>query len=146
MTFVVPTNFRQLPPVWEMSQPFHFDVVGEIAYDTDAVTWVRNHILAVLLTNPKERVMRPTYGAGIFNFVWEPDDPLTQAQIISTVQQAVARWEPNVNLNKIEFVPQQDFSGVATLDIAFSLGPTSSTHTVSISLGGEGVEITTRSS
>ena len=26
--------------------------------------------------------MRPTYGAGIFNFVWEKDDLLSEAQII----------------------------------------------------------------
>ena len=146
MTFIVPSNFRQLPSVWEMSQPFNIDSVGEVAYDTDPVTWVRNHILAVLLTNPGERVMRPTYGAGIFNFVWENDDLLTQAQIISAVQQAVALWEPNATLNNLDFAQQPDFSGIASLNIEFSVGTNPTVHAFTISLGGQGVEITARSS
>ena len=127
MTFLVPTNFRQLPPVFEMAQPFNIDAIGEVAYDTDPAAWARNHILAILLTSPGERVMRPGYGAGIFNFVWENDDQLVQAQIINNIRQAVAVSEPNILLQTVAFVPQPDFSGVVTLDIAFSVGasPTS---------------------
>lgn len=141
MSFVVPTNFRQLPPVWEMSQPFSIDSAAEVSYDTDPVIWARNHILAVLLTNPGERVMRPTYGAGIFSFVWENDDPLAEQTIINAVQTAVATWEPNVTLNTINFVPQPDFSGIVMLDIAFSVGNPPTSYSVTISLGGTGIEV-----
>lgn len=143
MSFIVPTNnFRQLPPVWEMAQPFNIDVLGEVTYDTDPVAWARNHILAVLLTNPGERVMRPTYGAGIFGFVFQNDDPLTEQQMILAIQQAVAAFEPNITLNTVEFVPQPDFSGTVLLDIAFSVGASPTPHSVTITLGGTGVEVT----
>ena len=138
MTFLSPTNFRQLPEVWEMAQPFNIDVVGEVAYDTDPAAWARNHILALLLTSPGERVMRPGYGAGIYNFVWENDDQLVQAQIIANIRQAVAMSEPNITLQTLQFVQQPDFSGVVTLDISFSVGASPTTYT--ISLGGPGVE------
>jgi uncharacterized protein len=144
VSFIVPTNFRQLPPVWEVAQPFNIDATGGVAYDIDPVVWARNHILAVLLTNPGERVMRPTYGAGIFDFVWENDDPLTEQTIISSVQNAVKLWEPNVTINEIDFVPQPDFSGVVVLDIHFTVGMSPTTYTVTISLGGTGVEVTAR--
>ena len=143
MSFIVPTNFRQLPPVWEMAQPFNIDAAGEVAYDTDPVAWARNHILAILLTNPGERVMRPSYGAGIFNFVWENGDPLIENQIINDVQQAVAVWEPNVTINQIDFIPQPDYSGVVMLDIQFSVGSAPTTYSVTVTLGGVGVEVTT---
>jgi uncharacterized protein len=141
VTFLTPTNFRQLPPVWEISQPFHIDAAAEVAYDTDPVIWARNHILAVLLTNPGERVMRPTYGAGIFNFVWENDDPLAEQTIINTVQAAVAAWEPSITLNAVNFVPQPNFSGVVNLNIEFSVGTPPTAYSVTISLGGQGIEI-----
>jgi phage baseplate assembly protein W len=143
VSFIVPTNFRQLPPVWEMAQPFNIDAAGEVAYDTDPVAWARNHILAILLTNPGERVMRPSYGAGIFNFVWENGDPLIENQIINDVQQAVAVWEPNVTINQIDFIPQPDYSGVVMLDIQFSVGSAPTTYSVTVTLGGVGVEVTT---
>ena len=142
MSFIPPTNFRQIPPVWEVSQPFNVDAAGEVAYDADPGLWARNHILAVLLTNPGERVMRPTYGAGIFNYVWDNQDPLVEQQIINDVQTAVAIYEPNVTINQIEFVPQPDFSGIVNLNIAFSVGAAPTTHNVTITLGGTGVEVT----
>jgi Bacteriophage baseplate protein W len=142
MSFITSSNFRQLPPVWEIAQPFNIDAAAEVAYDIDPVSWARNHILAVLLTSPGERVMRPNYGAGIFNFVWENDDVLTQQQIINDIRQAIAIWEPNVTLNTVEFVPQQDFSGIVNLNIEFSIGASSTVHSVTLSLGGTGVEIT----
>lgn len=142
MSFVVPINFRQLPPVWEMSQPFNIDATGEVAFDTDPAIWARNHILAILLTNPGERVMRGTYGAGIYNFVWENDDPLVEQQMITDIRQAVAAYEPNITLQQVAFVPQPDYSGVVTLDVAFSVGASPTVYTVTYSLGGTGVEIT----
>lgn len=142
MSFVLSSNFRQLPPTWEIAQPFNIDVTGEVAYDTDPVAWVRNHILAVLLTAAGERVMRPTYGAGVLAFVWEAQDPLVEQRMITQVQQAVANWEENVTLNNVQFVPQPDYSGIVKLEIAFSVGAAPTVHTVIITLGGTGVEVT----
>lgn len=141
MSFIVPTNFRQLPPVWEIALPFNIDAIGEVAYSDDPVIWARNHILAILLTSPGERVMRPTYGAGIFNFVWENSDPLLEQQIINDVQQAVALWEPNVTINNIEFLPEPDYSGIVMLDISFSVGSAPTVHNLSVTLGGTGIEV-----
>lgn len=141
MSFIVPSNFRQLPPVWEIAQPFNIDATGAVAYDVDPVAWARNHILAVLLTNPGERVMRPSYGVGIYSFVWENPDPLVEQQMLTNIRQAVNIWEPNVTLHELAFVPQPDFSGIMYLEISFSLGSAPTVHTVTFSLGGTGVEI-----
>lgn len=142
MSFTPPTNFRQLPQVWEMSQPFNIDATGEVAYETDPAVWARNHILAALLTSPGERVMRPTYGAGIFNYVWENQDPLIEQAIINEVQTVIGIYEPSVTLNLIQFIPQGDYSGVVVMDIQFSVGAAPTTHNVMITLGGTGVEVT----
>ena len=136
MSFIVPANSGQIPTTFEMSQPFNIDAVGEVAYDTDPMIWARNHIVALLLTNPGERVMRPTYGAGVLNYVWENDDLLSEAQMISTIQRAVASWETNITLNTIDFIPQPDFSGIVVLDIAFSIGSSASNVVVSLGSGG----------
>jgi Bacteriophage baseplate protein W len=141
MSFIVPTNFRQLPPVWETAQPFNINATGAVAYDVDPVSWARNHILAVLLTNPGERVMRPNYGVGIHGFVWENQDPLTEQQMLTTIQQAVNTWEPNITLHELRFVPQPEFSGIMDLEISFSVGAIPTIHVISFSLGGTGVEI-----
>jgi len=136
-----PPNFRQLPPVWEIKQPFQVGADGAIAFNRDPVAWAQDHILALLLTSPGERVMRPTYGAGMYRRVFETDNPVIEQQIISIVQAGVATWEPNVTLNEIQFVPQLDYSGIMELQIAFSIGGAPQLHTVTISLGGTGIEV-----
>lgn len=142
MSFIVPTNFRQLPPVWEIAQPFNIDATGAVAYDTDPVVWATNHILAVLLTQPGERVMRPSYGVGLHNFVFENQDPLVEQQMLTSVQQAINVWEPNITLHDLSFVPQPDYSGILYLNISFSVGNAPTVHRVTVSLGGTGLEIT----
>lgn len=144
MTFLIPANFRQLPPVWEVAQPFSIGVSGEVSYDTDPVKWATNHILAILLTNPGERVMRPSYGAGVYGFVWENQDPLIEQNIIATINTQLATYEPNITVNEVEFV-QSDISmmnGVVMLVVSFTVGNSPTTYTFSVSLNGSQVEIT----
>lgn len=146
MTFIVPSNFRQLPPVWEIAQPFRIDVNGAVAFDGDPARWAINHILALILTNPGERVMRPTYGVGVYSFVWENDDPIEEQNIITAINMGLATYEPNINVTEVEFVQQNQFTGIGTgivvLMISFTVGNSPTTHTFSIDIAGNQVEIT----
>lgn len=141
MTFVLPQGFRQLPPVWEIAQPFQVDGNGTIAFDTDPVQWVRNHILALLLTIPGERVMRPNYGIGIYSLVFQNADPLIEQQIISAVNIGVNMWEKNVNIIECKFAQTPDYSGILELDISFTVGSSPTVHSVGFTLGGSTVEL-----
>jgi uncharacterized protein len=141
MTFIVPTNFSQLPPVWEMSQPFQVDATGEIAFDTDPYMWARNHILALLLTNPGERVMRPSYGIGILNFVFENDNPIIETQLTTAINQSLAVWEPNITIQQCQFLPEPDYSGVVNLSLAFSVGSSPSIFSMAFTISGTTVAV-----
>lgn len=141
MTFVLPQGFRQIPPVWEMAQPFQISPDGAVAFDVDPVEWVRNHILALLLTIPGERVMRPNYGVGIYSLVFENDDPLIEQQIISAINIGVNMWEQNVNIVECDFAMTPQYTGVMQLNISFTVGSSPSVHSVGFTLGGSSVEI-----
>lgn len=143
MTFLIPANFRQLPPVWEMAQPFSIDASGEVAYDSDPVRWATNHILAILLTSAGERVMRPTYGAGVYGFVWENQDPLVEQNIVATINTQLATYEPNITVNEVEFVQTlAQMNGIVVLMVSFTVGNSPTTYTFTVSLNGSQVEIT----
>lgn len=61
-----------------ISIPFHFEN-GKVASTTDNNKIARQRIADVLATRGNERVMRPEYGAGISNLLFEPMDPLVFA-------------------------------------------------------------------
>jgi hypothetical protein len=142
MSFLTPSGFRQLPPVWEMAQPFRVDANGTVGFDADPARWATNHILALLLTNPGERVMRPTYGVGIYRFVWENDDPVTEQNFITAINMGLASYEPNINVTEVEFIRQPQYTGIVVLTIAFTVGNSPTSHTFSVDITGNQVEIT----
>lgn len=141
MTFVSGANYRARRPIWEMGQPFRIDVAGEIAYDTDPYLWARNHILALLLTNPGERVMRPTYGAGMRAFIFENNDPFVETQMLTDIQNQLSQYEPQITVKELSIVPQPPAWGVFDVRILFQVGNSPSLQTIAFSVGGQGLEV-----
>jgi hypothetical protein len=54
----------------------------------------------------------------------------------------LATYEPNINVNEVEFVRQPQFNGIMVLMISFTVGNSPTTHTFSVDITGNQVEIT----
>jgi phage baseplate assembly protein W len=67
------------------------------AYEED----VRESILIILQTNPGERVMRPTFGAGLRDFVFEPVNTTTMALLQTRVNDSLVDWEPRIDVESV---------------------------------------------
>lgn len=66
---------------------------------------VAQALRALLLTEPGERVGRPTYGVGLRRFLFLPNSVATRAQIQKAVTEAIARDEPRIALDAVEVLP-----------------------------------------
>jgi uncharacterized protein len=53
---------------------------------------MRAKVLQVLFTTPGERVNLPEFGCGLFDLVFEPNDPVLAAAMEFTIGQALTRW------------------------------------------------------
>lgn len=125
---------------WQLL-PVKLGVGGGVAYDTDPASWARNHILALLLTNPGERVMRPTYGTGLRAFIFENNDPFVEQTMATSIRQSLQSWEPNITINDVSMSPDPFNVGRANVDVHFSVGSSPTVHSVTFSLGGTGIEV-----
>lgn len=52
----------------------------------------------ILSTAPGERQMLPGFGCGIHNLVFAPNDPGTRGALAQSVRQALANWEPRIDV------------------------------------------------
>ena len=88
--------------------------------------------------------MRPTYGVGIYRFVFENDDPIEEQNIIADFNTQIATYEPNITITEVEFVRQSEpnYSGIVIMMISFTVGNSPTTYTFSVNLNGSQVEIT----
>jgi phage baseplate assembly protein W len=90
---------------------------GDIAtaeYEED----VRQAILIILQTNPGERVMRPDFGAGLRDFVFEPVNPTTMASLQTRVRDSLIDWEPRIDVQSV-VVTASDQLNALNIDIAY---------------------------
>jgi Bacteriophage baseplate protein W len=53
---------------------------------------LQGKIVQVLFTTPGERVNEPTFGCGLLNLVFDPNNPILAAAIEFTAGQALTRW------------------------------------------------------
>ncbi len=59
----------------------------------------------ILSTAPGERVMRPEFGCRIWDLLFEPVNANTLGLMAQATREAVAQWEPRVELEEVEVVP-----------------------------------------
>ena len=142
MSFVTPSsNYRILPATTEIDDPFRVDPFGSIAQTSDPFEVAKNHIIALLMTNPGERLMRPTYGAGVGLLVFGNNDPFVIQQLSLAVQRALQQWEPTLTMVTCDVVSIDPYNGLVNLRIAFTLNSVSQVHQVEFTFNGTGVEV-----
>jgi phage baseplate assembly protein W len=72
--------------------------VATAAHEED----VREAILIILGTRRNERVMRPDFGAGLEDFVFESMDTTTRETLKRRVREALIDWEPRIDVESVE--------------------------------------------
>lgn len=85
---------------------------------------IEQAIRIILCTIPGERVMRPEFGCRIHELVFAPHNPATEGLVIHYVREALARWEPRVDVLEVDVStdPQQD--GLLLVEIKYRIKDT----------------------
>lgn len=69
---------------------------------------IRQAIGIILRTAPGERVMRPDFGCGIHDLVFEVNSASTATRVATQVRQALLRWEPRINVSDVQVTAGED--------------------------------------
>jgi hypothetical protein len=84
---------------------------------------IRDAIWLVLATAPGERVMRPTFGAGVQAYVFESNSPLSRTRLASDISDALSRWEPRISVVSIA-VTEGDEPSLVNVSIDYTIRTT----------------------
>lgn len=83
-----------------MAFPFKQSNTSIPAAVTDAEL-VQQSLLQILNTNRGERVMRPSFGCNLQQYVFENNDELLEQLMRTEISSAISRWEPRAQLDNI---------------------------------------------
>ena len=67
------------------------------AYEED----VEQAIGIILETARNERIMRPHFGGGLHNYLFEGNSAVTHRSLEENVKQALLEWEPRITVEKV---------------------------------------------
>jgi uncharacterized protein len=85
---------------------------------------VREAIALILGTAPGDRPMRPEFGCGIHDYIFESIDAYTLGKIEQEIREALDRWEPRAEVLDVDVDLSQSADGVLLIDITYALRAT----------------------
>jgi phage baseplate assembly protein W len=94
--------------------------VAEAVYEED----IREAIRIILGTNPGERVMRPEFGAGLDQFLFEPVNVATVTRLQRQVREALVAWEPRIDVEEVTVTPQGSPPVVLLVELTYRVRAT----------------------
>ena len=103
--------------------PLQVDRRGGIALARDEQD-IDQAIQLILGTAPGERPMRPEFGCGVHDFVFDSIDAITIGRMEEAIRSALDRWEPRIQVQTLAFDLSGADSGLLTIDIGYTVRAT----------------------
>src|SRR5918997_53657 len=100
--------------------PLGVDRRGALALARDGED-VRQAISIILSTAPGERPMRPEFGCGVHDYVFDVLDAATLGQMETEVRRALERWEPRIDVLDVDFELDGNTDGPLAITIEYRL-------------------------
>jgi phage baseplate assembly protein W len=113
------------------------DARGELTWP-DLEESVRAAVQVILQTRPGEQLRRPEFGAGLADFLHEPNTLTTRQRIRERVAAALRRWEPRITVDVVEVREVTDTPAAVRVDIFYRLRRTGAPQRLGLTmeLGG----------
>lgn len=85
---------------------------------------VQDAIWIIVDTSANERLMRPDFGAGASDFVFESNSALKRADLASRIKEALIKWEPRIELTGVTVEEEAGIPSGVRVSIDYKLRAT----------------------
>lgn len=103
--------------------PLGVDRSGALALARDDDD-IRQAIWIILATAPGDRPMRPEFGCGMHDYVFDVIDAATLGRMETEIRHALERWEPRIDVINVDFELYPSSDGALSIGIEYRLRAT----------------------
>jgi hypothetical protein len=89
-------------------------------------TKIEQAMWLILSTAPGERLMRPSYGCGVHDLVFEPNTPQTEARIVDQVRSGLSLQEPRISVLDVTSETSSDNPSLLLIRIDYRINSNNS--------------------
>lgn len=98
--------------------PIGVGATGNLA-EAEGEDSIEQSILLILGTAPGERVMRPSFGCRIHDYVFHPNNASTASLVSYHVREALVKWEPRIDDMRVSAYPDSANDNVMLVDVTY---------------------------
>jgi phage baseplate assembly protein W len=91
-------------------------------------------LLDILMTDQRERVTLPEFGAGLSPFLFEPNTAATRRRIQERISTSLAQWEPRIAVESVDVDAEPDDPQAAVATVTYKLVATQTRERVSLNV------------
>ena len=106
---------------------------GTLSYPT-LENSIKQFIRVVLLTRPGEQLMRPRFGAGLSQYLHQPNTLETRRQIQDTVLDGLSKWEQRIVVDGVEIWDDDKEPDKISIEITYRVRRTGEQATTNVKL------------
>lgn len=114
-----------------LGQGFKFPVRlngrGGISYVSGEQS-IAEAIWIILSTPLRSRIMEPEFGCSIHDSVFAPNNPNTIAAIVHSVQQALVRYEPRIDVLDVRATSHPETPNTLLIDVDYRIRANNAMH------------------
>jgi phage baseplate assembly protein W len=96
---------------------------------------VADGLRVLLATRPGELLMHPSFGAGLQDFLHEPNTLAVRSRIRERIEAAVARFEPRAQLDRVDVREDEADPAAVRVDVHYRLRRTGEAQRIAVTLG-----------
>jgi phage baseplate assembly protein W len=85
---------------------------------------IRQAIWLIISTSLGERVMRPTFGAGASDYVFQPNSPAKRAALANAIRNGLAKWEPRIDVDSVLVTDSPDQASLVLATVNYRIRST----------------------
>ncbi|HET9377120.1 MAG TPA: GPW/gp25 family protein [Chthoniobacterales bacterium] len=85
---------------------------------------ISDAIWIIVKTALGERVMRPTFGAGVNDYVFQSNSFVTRTKLATAIKSALVQWEPRIELGQVQAQPVANEPSQVLISIEYRLRTT----------------------
>lgn len=103
--------------------PIKVNAHGSISW-SEGPERIQDAIWVVIKTALGERVMRPRFGAGVNDFVFQSNSPASRTELVAAIKTALLDWEPRIDLEQVQAVTSAEEPSQVLVTIDYRLRAT----------------------
>lgn len=97
---------------------------------SDGPERISDAIWVIIKTSLGERVMLPTFGAGVNDYVFQSNSSMIRTQLVTSIKQALLQWEPRITLTQVSANPVPDEPSQVLVSIEYTINATNEVSNV----------------